>query len=900
MTAVTSIQGLASGIKWQDIVDQLAAVDSARELGPITAAITANGRKTKAWSSYQTLAQGMSDAAAGFKTGAALGNFQAIGGTSSVTGRALLTATAGTAAAPGDYQIEVQSLAQAEKLSGNAIASSSTALGFSGDVVVNGRKVTIGAADSLSNVRDSFNAVNTGSNASGVTATILSTAGGASRLVLTSDAAGSRGIQLTDSTSTGGALQQLGLVDGSYSIAADASGGSSSGLFTSSSADVASALGVAVPAATSIRVGNKTISLNLSADSLSAIASRIQAAGVGARVVTSTSPSGVSSYSLSIDANVSAIPSIADATVPDANSLRALQVLGFAQGGRGAVAQSVKSGPLLDASSAPATTGTLLSDLQASGSSANIQAGDTIMLTGRRADGTAVSLNYVVGGTSTLSDLLAQVNGTSGFGGGTRSATAAVAADGSLTLTDDTGGDSLLSLSLSVSKSVSNGGGSTGIGSFQTSTTGRLREVVSGSDARLRVDGVVLTRNSNTVSDAISGVTLNLTRAELGNTTTLSVSRDTSAAVANAQVFVKAYNDLISFVSSATATGGDLANNGSLRSSAQSITKALLTDITGSSFTRPTLVGMSLDKTGTLTLDTTKFTAALQSNFNGVQQLFGLNGTATGASVEYVSAGNATVGGTYALNITAAATTPSVTGTGATFPFSDGGTPRNLSVSDGFSGKTGSIALSNGDDASAIAAKLNALFLANGMRLSAGTSSGALRISSSQFGSGATFAVAYDAGDTTSAAQIGVAAQSYAGTDVQGTINGVTAAGVGQVLTGPAGTTIDGLVLRYSGLALGAVGSATVSIGTGALIAQYAGSVVASGDGLVASVTDQLAAATTRLQAQSADVTARLARRKTAQLAQFSAMETAIAKINAQSAQLTSMLDALTVQTSTK
>jgi flagellar hook-associated protein 2 len=894
-TATTSVQGLVSGIKWQDIVDQLAALDSTRDLDPITNAITANQAKESAWNDYRTLAQNLGDAAKGFKDGTALGTLAVNGGTSPTTGRALFAATAGAAATPGDYQVEVLGLAQAEKLSGNAVASSASVLGYSGDVVINGRKVTINGTDSLSTIRDSFNAANVGANATGVTATILSTASGASRLVLTSDSAGSAGIQLVDSTSSGGVLQQLGLLDGTYSIPTNDSGVSTSGAFTAPDATVASALGLSAPAATTIRVGNYSIAVNLATDSLSDIATRIQTAGIAAQVKTTD---GVSH--LVIDANLSAAPSTGDASVPDPDSLRALQLLGFAQGGRGAVTQQYSSGALLDASNAPASTATLLSDVQANGATANIQTGDTISINGRRGDGTAVTLSFVVGAGATLNDLLTQINGSSGFGGGSRSATATLGADGAIHVVDSAGGDSQLTLSLSVAKSVANGGGTTGIGAFHADTVGRLREVVAGSDARVRVDGVLLTRTSNTITDAINGVTLKLQQAEVGSSASLSVARDTSSAVASAQVLAKAYNDLVTWVGTATASGGPLANNGSLRSSAHAITQALLTDITGSSLTRPTLAGISLDKTGTLNVDVTALTAALKANPNGVNSLFALTGSATGTGLEYVAASDDTQGGTYSVNILAAATTPSVTGTGATFPFDDGGVARTLTLTDGFSGKSGTITLASGDDASAIASKLNAVFASKGLLLNADGSSGSLKISSTQYGSSASFTAAYGAGDTTSAAQLGIAAGTYNGTDVQGEINGVAAVGLGQTLTGAAGTPAAGLAIRYSGTATGMIGSATVSVGTGALISRLASFITRSGDGLVDSVTTAIDVSTASLQQRSADVSDRLARQKDTMLAQFQAMEDAIARIQAQGNQITSMLASLTASQSSQ
>jgi flagellar hook-associated protein 2 len=897
--SVGAVQGLASGVQWQTIIDQITAVDSARELTPITTAITANQSSQTAWSTYQTQAQAVSDALTGLQDGSAIQSFAATGGTSPSTGRTLLTATAGTGAAPGSYQVEVDSIAQAEKVSGSAVSSSTTALGYSGNIVINGHEITVGSTDTLSSIRDAINAADTGTTPSGVTATVLSTANGANRLVLTSDAAGSRGIQMIDSASSGGVLQQLGILDGSYSIGVNADGSSTGAPFVSPDVAIGTSLGINPPPATTIQVGNKTISVDLQTDTLNTLVAKLQAAGIGASA-TSTTTGTVTSYSLQINAGVSAIPSAGNNAVPDPDSLRALELLGFATGGRSSVAQTVGSAPLTDASNAVATTATNLTALQVNGATANIQAGDTIVATGRRGDGTAVSVSLVVGSGTTLNDLLAQLNGSTGFGGGTRPATASIGADGSLDVTDGTAGDSQLALALTVNKSTANGGGTTGLGSFGTQIVGRLREITAGADAQLRVDGVLLTRSSNTVTDAINGVTLNLQQAEVGTTTSVNVTQDTTAAVAAAQLLVTAYNTLQTFVSSETATGADLANNGTIKASAQAFVNAMLATVSGSTLS-PTEIGLSLDKAGTMSLDTATFTAALQNNAAGVQQLLSLSGTATGTGLTYIGAGTATPAGPYAVNVTSLATIPTTTSSAATFPYASGSTAHNLTLVDNTTGKSGSIALVNGDDSITLAAKLNTMFAAQGMRMTASAASGNLTISGVSYGASSSFTLSYDSGDTTSAAQLGLAAQKYSGTDIAGTINGVAANGLGQTLTGPTGSVADGLIVRYAGTATGAVGTANVSVGTAEMLARAANAITETGDGLVATMNNSLSESLTSLQQKSADVTERLANSKAALTKQFTAMETAIANIQAQGARISATLSSLgggTVSTS--
>jgi len=69
--------------------------------------------------------------------------------------------------------------------------------------------------------------------------------------------------------------------------------------------------------------------------------------------------------------------------------------------------------------------------------------------------------------------------------------------------------------------------------------------VQAASDAKLKIDGIEVTRSTNEINDLIDGVTLNLTSK---GTTTLSVERDTDAITSSVESFVNAYNDLMDLI----------------------------------------------------------------------------------------------------------------------------------------------------------------------------------------------------------------------------------------------------------------------------------------------------------------------------------------------------------------
>ena len=577
-------------------------------LDPVTNAITAAQSGSDAWTQFQTLVKTLNTSAVALRDGA-MGAVLPTGGTTA-GGRALFLATAATGATPGDYETEVMSLARATKVGGAPVASSSTALGLSGDFFVNGKRIVVGATDTLAKIRDSINAANTGSSGSGVAASINTSSGGV-RLVLAASATGSSGIELADGSTE--ILKQLGLVDGSVTSAVAQP---QSFRFTSSSSAIATVLGVSpIPAVTSITVGNTTIPVDLSTDTLAAIQQRIANAGVEAHLVTETF-NGASWQRIVVGEAVGATPGNAD-------SARALALLGFTQPGQASVTQVVADASLwTDGGGAAATGATALSSLSVGGTALSLVAGDTVQINGVRGDGVAVSATLTLDGSETVDTLLAKLNDAAVFGAVSRTATASIGADGTLTLTDGTAGSSQLALSLSVKRAD---GGTASFGRMATETQGYDRVLVQGSDARVRVDGTVYSRSSNTITDIIPNVTLSLSAAEPGTVLDLTLSRDVTSATTAAKALADAYNALADFVKKESASGGALAFNSTLRGALRQVSETLLHDVPGvtGTMTRGALVGLAMDKTGRLQLDEKAFAAAMQDHADDVLALFG-------------------------------------------------------------------------------------------------------------------------------------------------------------------------------------------------------------------------------------------------------------------------------------
>jgi flagellar hook-associated protein 2 len=150
------------------------------------------------------------------------------------------------------------------------------------------------------------------------------------------------------------------------------------------------------------------------------------------------------------------------------------------------------------------------------------------------------------------------------------------------------------------------------------------------TDASFKVNGLTVTRSSNTVNDVIDGVTLDLFASTTG-AARLDLNRDTAGIKDNIKGLVTAYNDFEETLkilgdrsSEVEDFGGALAGESML----QSVRNQVRTLITNTSNTPGTNiraardVGLSLDRFGKLNLDEAKLDAALQNNFTQVSTMF--------------------------------------------------------------------------------------------------------------------------------------------------------------------------------------------------------------------------------------------------------------------------------------
>jgi flagellar hook-associated protein 2 len=416
--------------------------------------------------------------------------------------------------------------------------------------------------------------------------------------------------------------------------------------------------------------------------------------------------------------------------------------------------------------------------------------------------------------------------------------------------------------------------------------------LVTGADANFSIDNIAFTRSSNTVSDAIEGVTLNLTAADSTATTQLTVARDESAAAGAMQSFVSAYNNVVDFVQQQGTIGSDgtvpaLYGDSLVRGIRGQLPDELLQTVAGAASDLATAgkAGVSLGADGKLTFDSTSFASLFQTRYSDLQALFGETRSTDNSAVSFVSSGNATSSGSWDVNITAPATAATLSTSGFSGTYDAGATPDMMTLTDKQSGKSVQVALTTGMTTSDIVTALQSAINGAGIGITVAASGNDITVTSQNAASYAGFTVAVD-GVGDGASEAWGATASAIGTDVQGTIGGFAATGSGSTLVGNSDTAAAGLTIRYAGSTTGDFGNITLGIGTATAVQRLLDSYVNQGSGLLDQHVAALSAQNDRLVQQVSDIDTRLAGRRAALVAQYSAMETAIANLKGQAQSL--------------
>ena len=314
-------------------------------------------------------------------------------------------------------------------------------------------------------------------------------------------------------------------------------------------------------------------------------------------------------------------------------------------------------------------------------------------------------------------------------------------------------------------------------------------------DALLTIDGISIKKPSNTIADAIAGMTVNLLKT---GTTNLTVKQDTASIQSAVQTFVTAYNTLNTTITTlsqyditnkkaATLTGDSTLN--SLKSQLRNVFNTPLSTA-GGQLSVLSDAGITFQKNGTLALDTAKLSTVLNDTTKDVSTLFSAMGKPSDSLIRFDNSTTDTKNGLYAINVSQLATQGKAVGTAQNFPLTiTSGMNDMLSLQ--VDGIVAAVKLTAGtySSASNLAAQVQsningatALSSSKTAVAVTATAGGALTITSSRYGSSSTVNTISDTASSVIFGPINYA--DATGLNTVGSIGSTTATGSGQSLTG--------------------------------------------------------------------------------------------------------------------
>jgi flagellar hook-associated protein 2 len=510
----------------------------------------------------------------------------------------------------------------------------------------------------------------------------------------------------------------------------------------------------------------------------------------------------------------------------------------------------------------------------------NIEAGATISLSGGTGTITAVLSGGLRAGTLNANNVAVGDGSLGTVVGAINSAGAGV------TATAVQVGDNIYRLQITSNTAGADMGTNIAATEFGTAVGGFIT-LSEASDAQITVGtgpgAYTVTASSNTISGVLPGVTLTL-KSTTSSPVTVSVSRDGNALADKVQALVDAANlaktdiDKLTAFDATTLTSSPLTGDSTASRLITALTRAFTSAVPGATPGSPGLAGVAIDRDGNFTFDRSKFLTAFASNPDGLARLFTQGGSASTSDIEFVSAGDRAVAGTYDVNVTQIALQASSTGLSGSWPT----TPTTVSVR--VNNTTASYDVGASDTQDDVAAGLNAAFADAGLALQAVVSGTGIEVHTTAYGSAQKFDVAWD----------GTNYATVAGQDVQGTINGVAATGVGQQLLAPfTDNTVGGLALRISATTTGAIGTFTYTPGVAQRVTSAVSAATDLVSGYITSRENDYKARIRYINDHLASMEVRITRYEQNLRRQFAALEASIGQMKAQSDWLASQVQQL-------
>lgn len=179
-----------------------------------------------------------------------------------------------------------------------------------------------------------------------------------------------------------------------------------------------------------------------------------------------------------------------------------------------------------------------------------------------------------------------------------------------------------------------------------TDSTGAFADVLQTSQAAIfSLDGISMTRDTNDITDVLTGVTFNLLQATPdGATLNISIEPDTSQIETAVETFVTNYNTFRDAVIAQQATGSDgtadssavLFGDGTMRDIMDALQNALNSTVGGLTMAD---LGLSFNEKNELELDTSTLSEILSTNLSGVTTLLSAQTKTSSSQLTVVNTG---------------------------------------------------------------------------------------------------------------------------------------------------------------------------------------------------------------------------------------------------------------------
>ncbi len=451
----------------------------------------------------------------------------------------------------------------------------------------------------------------------------------------------------------------------------------------------------------------------------------------------------------------------------------------------------------------------------------------------------------------------------------------------------------------------------------QDDFTTQATETQSGNNAELTINGLPVSRSSNTIDDVVEGLTLDILKADPGQKVTVTVADDKDFAKQSIRDFVDTYNAFLEATDPIFGVKEEVNDDGDTETvigslAGDSLAKSILTRIRATitntipgladnGFTSLARAGIQTERDGTISIDNEEFDTAFDERFEDVQKLFAPNTSTTDPAVFINSFNDRTATGEYDVNVTSQPSRGGLEGTAIAggFPnFDTTGQDHTFKIRvNGNESDTITLPSADYADQDAVALALQAAINSDTNLKENGSSvlvnfdqdNNRFTFTSNQYGTNSGVNITEASADLLSDFGLDVANGSQ-GSSASGTIDGKASFGSGNVLLPELGDPAQGLALVIGDNAT----SATVNFSRGfageidGLIAEFLDS-----DGVIAARETSLEDTLDRLDTDQDNLDRKLSAFEERLMNQFISMERIINSINSSSSFLDNLFDTL-------